>query len=30
MSHTKKRVKKLVGYCRVSTEAQDLNRHVRL
>jgi DNA invertase Pin-like site-specific DNA recombinase len=26
MSHTKKRVKRLLGYCRVSTEAQDLNR----
>jgi DNA invertase Pin-like site-specific DNA recombinase len=26
MSHTKKRAKRLLGYCRVSTEAQDLNR----
>src|SRR5258708_16550692 len=26
MSHTRKRPKRLVGYARVSTEAQDLNR----
>jgi DNA invertase Pin-like site-specific DNA recombinase len=26
MSHTKKHVKRLLGYCRVSTEAQDLGR----
>jgi DNA invertase Pin-like site-specific DNA recombinase len=29
MSHTKNRAKRLLGYCRVSTEAQDLNRQRR-
>jgi DNA invertase Pin-like site-specific DNA recombinase len=29
MSHTKNRAKRLLGYCRISTEAQDLNRQRR-